>query len=100
MTAGIDSKGVARPRVDWMRPVDDPIMENLRDHGHLPPAAFEALDVCASGTASNRLPALRQHGLVELYLGVRALYTLTEKGHAYLDEELDASELEPVDEAE
>lgn len=93
MTQGIDLRGVARPRVDWMRPVDDPIMENLRDHSHLPPAAFEKLDVCTSGTASNRLPVLKEHGLVKLYLDVRALYTLTEKGKEYLDEELEKEKI-------
>jgi hypothetical protein len=83
-----------------MQPVDDAILETLRDHGQLPPLAFDEFEVCAVGTARNRLPVLRDHGLIELYYDIRGLYVLTEMGRAYLSEELDASELELADDTE
>lgn len=97
MPATNNNPTVVRPRADWMRPVDDAILETLRDHGQLPPLAFDEFEVCAVGTARNRLPVLRDHGLIELYHNIRGLYVLTETGHAYLDEELDASKLQPDD---
>lgn len=97
MSTVSESEGVARPRVDWMRPSDDVILETLRDHGQLTPTAFGALDSVAKSTARNRLPKLKDGGLVELYHGARGLYTLTEKGHAYLDEELEESDIELCD---
>jgi len=83
---------VVRKRAEWMRPVDERIMETMRDEGNLTPYALdETFDVAAANYASNRLSKLADYGLVER-LG-RGLYRLTEQGRAFLDEELDASEL-------
>jgi Mn-dependent DtxR family transcriptional regulator len=80
-----------------MRPVDERIMETMRDEGNLTPYALdETFDIAVANYASNRLSKLAEYGLVER-LG-RGLYRLTEQGEAFLDEELDASELEPADE--
>lgn len=86
---------VVRKRADWMRPSDDPILEHLATYGNLTPKAFENLDVCTSGHATNRLGVLRSAGLVEQFAGTEGLYRLTEDGEAYLNEELDASTLQP-----
>ena len=75
-----------------MRPVDERIMETMRDEGNMTPYALdETFYVAAANYASNRLSKLADYGLVER-LG-RGLYRLTESGEAFLDEELDASQL-------
>ena len=86
-----------RPNVEWMVPSDDSILELLREHGNLTPRAVEDLGGPTSGHAHDRLPVLKEHGLVDKIS--RGLYQITEKGEAYLDEELDASELDPSDDS-
>jgi hypothetical protein len=89
---------MVRKRAEWMRPVDERIMETMRDEGNLTPYALdETFDVAVANYASNRLSELAQYGLVER-LG-RGLYRLTEDGQAFLEEDLDAGELEPVEDA-
>jgi len=95
MSSTVKPAGVARGRADWMKPVDDQIMEHLRDERNLTPMAFEDLGVAAANYAGDRCRDLAKYGLVEAWS--RGLYRLTDKGHAYLDEELDASRLDPVD---
>jgi len=90
------SQRVVRKRAEWMRPVDEHIMETMRDEGNLTPYALDnTFDVAVANYASNRLSKMATYGLVER-LG-RGLYRLTEDGEAFLDQELDASELEPDD---
>lgn len=93
------SAGIAdvRQRADWQNPVDDQILELMRDEGNLTPRAVEDFGVSVSDHAGDRLSILRRYGLVERIS--RGLYRLTDDGRAYLDEELDASTLEPVDES-
>lgn len=79
-----------------MRPVDDRIMETMRDEGNLTPQAVENFSVCSRSHASTRLSKLAKYGLVERI--AQGLYRLTDAGRAYLNEELDAATLEPVDE--
>lgn len=89
---------MVRKRAEWMRPVDERIMETMRDEGNLTPYALdETFDVAVANYASNRLSELAQYGLVER-LG-RGLYRLTEDGRAFLEEDLDAGELEPVEDS-
>ena len=85
---------VVRQRADWMRPVDERIMEHLRDEGNLTPQALQNLGVCTRSHASMRMSTLARYGLTERVADVEGLYRLTDEGRAYLDEELDASELE------
>jgi len=81
-----------------MRPIDEHIMETMRDEGNLTPYALdETFDVAAANYASNRLSTLADYGLVER-LG-RGLYRLTDEGEAFLDEELDASTLDADEES-
>ncbi|ELY94528.1 hypothetical protein [Natrialba taiwanensis] len=76
-----------------MRPVDERIMETMRDEGNLTPQAVEKFGVCSRSHASVRLSTLKKYGLVERIS--QGLYRLTDAGRAFLDEELDASELDP-----
>jgi len=76
-----------------MRPVDEEIMETMRDEGNLTPHALDqTFGVTASNYASNRLSKLADYGLVER-LG-RGLYRVTDDGRAFLNGNLDASALE------
>ena len=98
MSSTVKASVVPRGRAEWMRPVDEAILEHLRSEGNLTPDALEKLDVAVANYASNRLTKLRKYGLVERAVpGVRGLYRITDAGEAFLDEELDAAELEPTD---
>lgn len=98
MSSTIETSVVPRGRADWMRPVDESILEHLRSEGNLTPDAFEKLDVAVANYASNRLTKLRKYGLVEPAVpGVRGLYRISDTGEAFLEEKLDAAELEPVE---
>ncbi|MDJ1434725.1 ArsR family transcriptional regulator [Halostagnicola sp. A-GB9-2] len=77
-----------------MRPVDERIMETMRDEGNLTPQAVDNFGVCSRSHASVRLSKLNNYGLVDRI--AQGLYRLNENGRAFLDEELDAKELEPV----
>lgn len=83
-----------REPADWMVPSDDRILELLREEGNLTPRAVEDFGGPVAGHAQDRLPLLAKHGLVTRIS--RGLYRITEAGCEYLDEELDASELDPV----
>lgn len=87
-----------RQRADWMRPIDERILEAMRDEGNLTPRAVDDFGVTSQGHANDRLSELSTYGLVEKIS--RGLYRLTEQGEAFLNEELDASELEPIDDSD
>ncbi|RQH01908.1 MarR family transcriptional regulator [Natrarchaeobius oligotrophus] len=93
-----DTENVVRQPAEWMQPVDDRILEIFREHGNLTPAAVEEFGGPSSSHASRRCKKLARHGLLEQI--VTGLYTITDDGEAYLDEELDASELEPLEDTE
>jgi len=86
-----------RQSAEWMsRPSDDLILEALREYGNLTPKAISNVGGPAANTARNRLPELRKCGFVERVADTTGLYYITDAGEAWLDEELDASELDPV----
>ena len=85
-----------RQPADWMVGADDRILELVREEGNLTPGAIEALGGPVSDHASRRARKLADHGLLERVH--RGLYRITDAGEAYLDEDLDASTLEPSDE--
>ncbi|WP_089650138.1 type IV toxin-antitoxin system AbiEi family antitoxin domain-containing protein [Halobacterium hubeiense] len=76
-----------------MRPKDERILEVMRDEGNMTPQALDDFDVAAANYARDRLSLMADYGLVEKLS--RGLYRLTDEGRAFLDEDLDASELEP-----
>jgi len=86
---------VVRQPADWMQPVDDRILEIVREHGNLTPAAIEKFGGPSSSHASRRCKKLAGAGL--LHQIVTGLYTITDEGEDYLDEELDAAELDTMD---
>jgi Mn-dependent DtxR family transcriptional regulator len=78
-----------------MVPADDRILELIREHGNLTPSAIEAKGGPVRQYASERCSSLAKYGLLtQIHCG---LYGLTDKGRAYLDEELNAAELDPVE---
>lgn len=93
-TVAPDTDRMRKP-ADWMTPADDRILKLIRDEGNLTPGAIEALDGPASETATRRAKKLVSYGLLEQVH--RGLYRLTDDGRAYLDEELDAATLEPLE---
>lgn len=95
MSASAQDGAVVRKRADWMRPIDERILETMRDEGNMTPRALEDFDVTSQGHANDRLSQLAEYGMVERIS--RGLYRLTDDGRAFLDEDLDASELEPVE---
>ena len=92
MSFTAQKSAVVRKRADWMRPIDERILETMRDEGNLTPRAVADFGVTSHSHASDRLSKLAKYGLVERIS--RGLYRITDEGHAFLDEELDASTLD------
>ena len=90
-----DTTTKMRQDAEWMVPSDDRILELLREHGNLTPRAVEDFGGPVSGHAQDRLPKLTAAGLTRRIS--RGLYQITDDGAAYLNEELDASELPAPD---
>ena len=101
MATAMTSRDEMRQDADWMRPMDNRILEVLRDEGNLTPLAlsregmYERVDTTRQ-YISERCIHLRRYGMIE-YVD-EGLFRITDVGRAYLDEELDASTLEPADE--
>lgn len=91
-----------RPRVSWMTRADDTILEFLENEGNqsirASPAIIEANIDFKISHIRNRVRELHDQGLVEYYDENRGIYQITEKGRAYLAGELDAEDLENVEE--
>ena len=82
-----------RKRADWMVPADDPILEWFRDsEWGTSEQVHRDVDYAQEYVAS-RLRALAEHRLLDK--PTRGVFARTDNTIAYLDEELDASELEP-----
>jgi len=97
MSSTTQDTPVVRQRADWMRPVDEHILETMRDEGNLTPRAVDDFDVTSQSHASDRLTQLARYGLVEKIS--RGLYRLTDEGRGFLDETVDAGDLEPSDDS-
>ena len=89
-----------RQPADWMRPMDDRILEVFREQGNMTPFALSRegheprVDTTRHYTAE-RCRELVRYGMIRQL--DRGLYQITDTGRAYLDEELDASTLDPAD---
>ncbi|MCL9818378.1 PhiH1 repressor [Natronocalculus amylovorans] len=84
-----------RKRAEWMVPSDEQILELIREHGNLTPSAIAAFGGPVRQHASTRAGVLVEYGLLQQVH--RGLYGITDKGLKFLDEKLDASELDPVE---
>ncbi|WP_237560367.1 MarR family transcriptional regulator [Halolamina rubra] len=96
-TATADTTTMRQP-AEWMTPADDRILELIRDRGNLTPKAISDFGGPTRQYTSERCAKLAKYGLLEKVH--HGLFGITDAGEAYLDEELDASELEPADDAE
>ncbi|AFO57032.1 MULTISPECIES: hypothetical protein [unclassified Natrinema] len=90
-----------RQPAEWMRsPADDRILELMHDEGNMTPRALSRdgdiprIDI-SRDYAGDRCRELAKYGLLERL--DRGLYRLTDFGEAYLEGDLDVSELEEVD---
>jgi len=99
MSQSIAMEDDMRRPADWMVQADDRILEVMREEGNLTPGVAAHLTGISSRWCSRRLVKMAEFGLVEL-VGPESigLYRITDNGRAYLDEELDASTLDPIDE--
>jgi len=84
-----------RERADWMVPVDDAILEYIRDAGEVPPAVIGRNIDTHRNYAGERCRILTKHRLLER--AGDGYYSLTELGRRYLDEELSSGELSEDD---
>ena len=80
-----------RQRADWMVPIDDAILEYVRDAGEVPPAVIGRNIDTHRNYAGERCRTLAKYGLLERHDD--GYYSISEYGEGYLDEELDATEL-------
>nr|WP_238987716.1 type IV toxin-antitoxin system AbiEi family antitoxin domain-containing protein [Halobellus captivus] len=95
MSSTARASTVVRKRADWMRPIDERILETMRDEGNMTPQALDEFDVAAANYARDRLSEMARYGLVERLS--RGLYRLRPEGEAFLDEDLDAAELDATE---
>lgn len=88
-----------RPRPEWMSLKDGLILEFLEEHDLELPAKPLYRNLNRHGheigysTVRQRLGELESHGLIAR-VDEAGYYEITEKGRAYLDGDIDASELE------
>lgn len=80
-----------RHRADWMVFTDDLILELLEEEGRFTPSALAERIDKHQKYVNQRCRKLQDFGLVQTV--ARGLYQITEEGEAYLEGELDASEL-------
>lgn len=81
-----------RERADWMVPIDDSILEYVRDAGEVTPAVIGRNIDSHRSYVGERCRVLSGEGL--LSRADDGYYSLTKLGKRYLDEELPAGELE------
>lgn len=96
MSAATADTSNMRQAAEWMTPADDRILELIREHGNLTPKAVDDFGGPSRQYTSSRCAKLAEYGLLNRVH--HGLYGITDEGEAYLDEELDASTLEPTDE--
>lgn len=81
---------------EWMTPVDDDILEVMRETHNFAPKHVEEADVCRGPDAAYRCRELAKRGLLKKQ--AIGMYDITELGERYLAGEVDPSELEVDDE--
>ena len=84
-----------RPRVSWMTRADDYILELLREAGIAANPSTIAFNIEYDRSyVSERCGILAEHGFLDREHDSKAMYRITDRGKAYLDGDLAASELE------
>lgn len=89
-----------RQPAEWMTAADDRILEVMEDEGNMTPLALSRegrqprIDL-SPDWAGQRCRKLAEYGLVDAL--EKGLYGITDDGLAYLDGDLDATELESAD---
>jgi len=90
-----------RKRADWMNKASDPVLEVLDRAGvYMTRSAvnhniqIHPGDQPGRSTVYEAFSDLVEHGLIEKDEGQATYYRITDKGRAYLEGELDASELD------
>jgi len=79
--------------VEWMKPSDRPILEELAEYGGwMTPKGLSLNLPYTSNWTGQRLRALVNHGLAERHEEV-AGYRITERGRKFLASEIDADDL-------
>lgn len=81
-----------RKRAKWMVMADDPILETLRDLRASSPTEIADKTDYSREHINRRLRTLYEYQLVDR--PSRGLYRITESAESYLEEELDASNLD------
>ncbi|NLV04074.1 phage repressor protein [Haloferax alexandrinus] len=84
---------VMRKRAEWMRSVDDQILEYLRDEGAGTPKSIADVLEKNNNYIGDRCRVLTKYGMLDR--PSRGLYLINETGIEYLNETLDAAELDP-----
>jgi len=92
-----------RKSAEWMsQPADDRILEVVREEGNMTPLALSRdgqvsrIDI-GRKWAGERCRKLAKYGLLRTI--DKGLYGITDEGIVYLDEELNASKLDPTDDS-
>lgn len=86
-----------RPRVEWMNQTDNRILDLLEESGLILSPAVLAKNLDYSRNwVSRRASKLEEADLIESVDG--SYYRITDLGRAYLEGDLDAEDLEIVDE--
>ena len=101
MSASYRAEDQMRKDAEWMsQPADDRILEVIREEGNMTPLALSRdgevarIDI-GRKWAGQRCRTLADYGLLQRV--DKGLFGITDKGGKYLDEQLDASDLEPID---
>jgi len=100
MNESNDPRDEMHNRVEWLKPSDYPIVDEIGDYGGWMKPATLALNLPYSRNhISRRCLVLVEHEILERYDDETAAYRITYRGRAYLSGDLDADELE-TDESE
>lgn len=99
MNGSADRQDEMHNRVEWLRPSDYPIVDEISDYGGwMKPATLSLNLPYSRDHISRRCLELSKHGLLERYDDNTAAYRITDRGQDYLAGDLDADDLRPDDE--
>lgn len=83
---------MVRPRVDWMAPTDDAVLELLDESGLILSTTIIAINLgYEPNWISTRVTKLEDHGLIERI--EEGKFEISDEGRAYLAGDLDEADL-------